>query len=83
MDLEHDIFDTFFTIKHLPLYQEVILNHKKSPVFMAMVRVGVLAAFVPKTHLFPEFIQWLASSMYPKQCFVMNQLGESVFLVTS
>jgi len=83
MDVEHDISDTICTIKHLHLYQEVVLNQKKSLVFMAMVRSGVLASFVPKTHLFLEFIQWLASSMYPKQCFVMNQLGESVFQVTS
>jgi len=73
MDVERDIYDTLCTIKHHSLYQEVILNHKKSPIFMAMVRSGVLAAFVPRTHLFPEFIQWIASKMYPEKCFVMNQ----------
>lgn len=83
MDVKRDIFDTLYTIKHLSLYQEVILNHKKSPIFMAMVRLGVLAAFVPRTHLFPEFIQWLASTMYPKKCFVMNQSRENVFQGTS
>ena len=83
MDVERDIYDTLHTIKHLSLYQEVILNHKKSPIFMEMVRSSVLAAFVPRTHLFPEFIQWLASTMYTKKFFVMNQSGENVFLVTS
>lgn len=83
MDVERDISDTLCIIKHLSLYQEVILNHKKSPIFMVMVRSGVLVAFVPRTHLFPKFIQWLASAMYPKKCFVMNQSGESVFQVTS
>lgn len=50
---------------------------------MAMVRSSVLEAFVPKTHLFPKFIQWLASTMYPKKCFVMNHSGENVFQVTT
>lgn len=56
MDVKQDISNTLYTIKHLSLYQEVIQNHKKSTIFMAMVRSGVLAAFVPITHLFPEFI---------------------------
>ena len=72
MDVERDIFDTLYVIKHPSLYKEVIMNHKKSPIFMEMVRSGVLDSFVPRTHLFPEFIQWLASTMYPKKCFVMN-----------
>ena len=79
MDVERDISDTLFTIKHPSLYQEVILNHKKSPIFMAMVKSGVLVAFVYITHLFPEFIQWLASTVYPKKCIAMNQSRESVF----
>lgn len=83
MDVERDISDTLCTIKHLSLYKEVILNHNKSPILMANVRSGVLATFVPRTHLFLEFIQWLASAMYPKKCFVMNQSGENVFQVTS
>ena len=72
MNVEQDISDTLRAIKHLSLYQEVILNHNKSPILMAMVSSSVLAAFVPRTHLFPEFIQWLASTMYPKKVFVMN-----------
>ena len=50
---------------------------------MAMVRSGVIAAFVPITHLFLQFIQWIALAIYPKKCFVMNQVGENVFRVTS
>jgi len=83
MDVERDISDTLYTIKHLSLYQEIILNHKKSPIFMEMVRLGVLVAFVPRTHLFLEFNQWLASAVYPKKFFVMNQSRENVFQVTS
>ena len=83
MDTKGDIQDTLCSIIHLPFYQQVILNDKASPVYTAMVKSGVLSACIPKTHLFPEFIYWLVSVIYPGKCFVMNCQGENVLQVST
>ena len=48
-----------------------------------MVKLGVLSTCIPRTHLFPEFVHWLVSVMYPSKCFVMNCLGENVLQVSA
>ena len=83
MDTERDIQDTTCSIIHLLFYQQVILNEKASSVYTSMVKSRVLSACIPKTHLFPEFIYWLVSVMYPGKCFVMNFQGENVLQVST
>ena len=83
MDNERDIQDTISSVNHLSFYQQVTLNAESSPVFYAMKKLGVLSACIPKAHLFPKFIRWLVSSMYPGKCFVMNSHGENVLQVSS
>ena len=48
-----------------------------------MVKTGVLSACIPRMHLFPEFVYWLLSIMYPGKCFVMNFQGENVLQVSA
>ena len=81
MDTERDIQDTMCSIIHLPFYQQVILNDNASPVYSAMVKSGILSACIPKTHIFPEFIYWLVSIMYPGKFFIMNSQAKNVLQV--
>lgn len=83
LDSEKDVHDTASSVNHPHLHYQVTLNTDKSPVFSAMQSSGVLSACIPKTHVFPEFISWLVSSMYPGKCFVMNSQGESILQVSA
>ena len=47
-----------------------------------MAKIGVLSPYIPKTHIFPEFIHWLTFFMYPRKCFEMNCQGENVLQVS-
>ena len=83
MDTQQDIKDTLCTVEHLPFYQQILLNEKSSLIYSAMFNSGVLSACIQKTHIFPEFVHWLVSALYPGKCFVMNYLGENVLQVTT
>lgn len=37
---------------------------------------------VPQTFVFPEFIHWLDSSLYPQNIFAMDKLGENILQVS-
>ena len=76
-----DIQDTICFVIHLPFYLQIILNDNASHVYSSMVKSEILSACIPKTHIFPEFIYWLKSIMYPGKCFVMNSQGENVLQV--
>ena len=82
MDTERDIQDTYCSLYHLSFYQQVLLNEKNSPIYTAMEKTGVLTACIPKNHLFPEFINWLVSMMYPRKFFVMNCQWENILQVS-
>ena len=82
MDSEKYVQDTTSSVNHFLLYHQVTLNAKKSPVFSAMKKSGVLSSYIPKAHFFPEFISWLVSSMYPGKCLIMNSQGENVLQVS-
>lgn len=51
--------------------------------YVVVVKSSLFANIIPQIYVFPEFIYWLVSTLYPKKCFVMNALGENIFQISA
>jgi len=79
MDTNRDVFDTIFSLDLMELRQYNLVNQKESPVYIAVIKSSLLATTILQTYVFPEFIYWLVSSLYPQKWFMMKKLGENIF----